>query len=296
MTIEQMSKPHPKNLPMNLDDWLNQLIPDSSDLSSIHSLLETNSSEQTLVDHHLAAGSLDSGSFPDHTMTPVHNDPAFHEYPVAFSSDPHFAAFQDDSWSLDGGLHSTPDFPLESPGFHDSHGWETGFSPIHHSPIDQSDFHHGNSSTLDGMGAVHEHTAYSSPPNSSQGILESHNSLNSHENTHLTFGSAAHHSNCGPWTSIDNSGSIYKYDSPQDISGDYVAYVRNGHVYTSTMNQELGYAGKDGNVYDHYGNKIGHVDSCGHVYNSAGHEVYNTTKGVVGGAAYLLLVYNGGVR
>jgi hypothetical protein len=41
---------------------------------------------------------------------------------------------------------------------------------------------------------------------------------------------------------------------------------------------------------------VGWVDSHnGHVYNTAGVEIYDTTNGVVGGAAYLLCVYQGGV-
>lgn len=100
------------------------------------------------------------------------------------------------------------------------------------------------------------------------------------------------HDNC-PYTTISNSGSIYKHTSDSS-SGDWVGKVDGRSVY-NTSSHYLGYAGTDGKVYDNHDHCVGWVDGC-HVYNKGGVEVYETTRGVVGAAAYLLCVYYGGVN
>lgn len=100
------------------------------------------------------------------------------------------------------------------------------------------------------------------------------------------------HDNC-PYTTISNSGSIYKHTS-DGSSGDWVGKVDGRSVY-NTSSHYLGYAGTDGKVYDNDDHCVGWVDGC-HVYNKGGVEVYETTRGVVGAAAYLLCVYYGGVN
>jgi hypothetical protein len=97
----------------------------------------------------------------------------------------------------------------------------------------------------------------------------------------------------GTYTTINDNGSIYKHTS--DGSSYYEGHVTGRTVYNSS-GDELGYAGRDGKIYDRFDHVMGSVDSCGHVYNKAGVEVYDTTKGVVGAAAYLLCVYYGGVQ
>ncbi|OQW92336.1 MAG: hypothetical protein BWK78_02010 [Thiotrichaceae bacterium IS1] len=99
-----------------------------------------------------------------------------------------------------------------------------------------------------------------------------------------------------PYTTIDTDGDIYEHYS--DTSYDYsrVGHVEDGRVY-NTNHDYLGYGSADGKIYDEHDNCIGWVDSHdGHVYNSAGIQIYDTTKGVIGGAAYMLCVYLGGVK
>lgn len=71
--------------------------------------------------------------------------------------------------------------------------------------------------------------------------------------------------------------------------------MRDRSVYNSSHDC-LGYAGTDGKIYDRHDKCVGGVDREGHVYNSAVVGVFETAKGVVGGAAYMLLVYLGGVQ
>jgi len=100
------------------------------------------------------------------------------------------------------------------------------------------------------------------------------------------------HDNC-PYTTINDNGWIYKHTS-EGSSGDWVGKVDGRSVY-NTSRDYLGYAGTDGKVYDNHDHCVGWVHGC-HVYNKGGVEVYETTRGVVGAAAYLLCVYYGGVN
>ncbi|NEO40214.1 MAG: hypothetical protein F6J90_29265 [Moorea sp. SIOASIH] len=95
------------------------------------------------------------------------------------------------------------------------------------------------------------------------------------------------------YTTINHSGSIYKHTP--DGNSYYEGYVIERTVYNAS-GEELGYGGRDGKIYDHFDHLMGRVDACGDVYNAAGEKVYHTTKGVVGGAVYLLDVYYGGVE
>jgi hypothetical protein len=104
--------------------------------------------------------------------------------------------------------------------------------------------------------------------------------------------SSSHSDNC-PSITMDNYGSIYKHTS-EGSSGDWVGKVDGRSVY-NTSSHYLGYAGTDGKVYDNNDHCVGWVHGC-HVYNKGGVEVYETTRGVVGAAAYLLCVYYGGVN
>jgi len=98
-----------------------------------------------------------------------------------------------------------------------------------------------------------------------------------------------------PYTTIDDTnGHIYKHIDDYS-SGDWVGYVRENSVY-NWHGDYLGYAGNNGSIYDVNNHVIGWVDSVnGHVYNSAGVQVYNTNSGVIGAAAYLLCAYQGNV-
>lgn len=108
---------------------------------------------------------------------------------------------------------------------------------------------------------------------------------------HQVMQCSSSHSNC-PSTTIDSYGHIEKHTS--DGSTYYVGNVEGRSIY-NLASHCLGYGGTDGKVYDNHDHCVGWVDGC-HVYNRGGVEVYETTKGVVGAAAYLLCVYYGGVN
>jgi hypothetical protein len=101
-----------------------------------------------------------------------------------------------------------------------------------------------------------------------------------------------------PYTTINDSGYVYKHTSEYD-SGNWVGNIKGRSVY-NLSGDYLGYAGTDGKVYKNYSygddRPVGWVDGSGNVYNNAGVQVFKTTRGVVGAAAYLLLIYLGGVR
>lgn len=99
---------------------------------------------------------------------------------------------------------------------------------------------------------------------------------------------------CSPYTTISDTGMVYKHTSDNPGDSYYAGYVSDRSIYNSS-NYYQGYGGTDGKIYDHYNHCVGWVNSCGDVFNTAGVKIYHTTKGVVGGAAYLLLVYHGGV-
>jgi len=120
---------------------------------------------------------------------------------------------------------------------------------------------------------------------------QEHHSFNA-ASQHQVMHCSSSHSNC-PSIGIDNQGLIYKHTS--DSSGDdLVGQVVGRSIYNSSSHY-LGYAGTDGKVYDNHNHCVGWVNGC-HVYNKGGVEVYETTKGVIGAAAYLLCVYYGGVN
>lgn len=122
--------------------------------------------------------------------------------------------------------------------------------------------------------------------------------MGNHEYHSLSFASkqmvmeSSSHHHC-PYTTISDSGDIYKHTSDSSSDSYYVGHINGRSVY-NLSNDYLGYAGTDGKVYDNYDHCVGWTDGC-HVYNKSGVEVYETTKGVVGAAAYLLCVYYGGV-
>ncbi|MDY6804134.1 MAG: hypothetical protein SXA11_10060, partial [Cyanobacteriota bacterium] len=111
---------------------------------------------------------------------------------------------------------------------------------------------------------------------------------------HTAFAShRLNYSDDSVYTTINNHGMIYKHTDC--YHSDWVGTIDGRKVY-NTNHHYLGYAGTDGNIYDNHSHRVGWVDRCGHVFNTSGVEVYETTKGVVGGTAYMLLVYLGGVN
>ncbi|BAY26704.1 hypothetical protein NIES2100_65200 [Calothrix sp. NIES-2100] len=111
------------------------------------------------------------------------------------------------------------------------------------------------------------------------------------ENHLMVMNSSSH--NC-PFTTISDSGQVYKHTSDNSSDNYYAGYISDRSIYNPSGSYQ-GYGGTDGKIYDHNNHCVGWIDSCGDVYNTAGIQVYHTTKGVVGGAAYMLLVYHGGV-
>lgn len=97
-----------------------------------------------------------------------------------------------------------------------------------------------------------------------------------------------------PYTTIDNAGNIDLHTS-SDPYGHKAGYLEGRKVY-NTGHHYLGYAGRDGKVYDNHNHAVGWVDNNGNVYNNGGHKVYQTSRGVVGAAAYLLCSYYGGAN
>jgi len=100
------------------------------------------------------------------------------------------------------------------------------------------------------------------------------------------------------YTTMSDDGTIYKH-TPDAPNGYHVGFVHNLNVYSGYQyvgnKTYLGYGNNDGNIYDSHNNHAGWVDPDGHVYNASGVEVYQTTRGVAGAAAYLLCAYQGGV-
>ncbi|MEY3199268.1 MAG: hypothetical protein RJA13_1226 [Bacteroidota bacterium] len=126
---------------------------------------------------------------------------------------------------------------------------------------------------------------------------ESYNSGTMPSNNEVVLKSTHHvlHSSrdANPYTTVGDDGHIYRHVGG-DSTGDWVATVHDGKVHNFN-NDYLGRAGTDGNVYDERDKIIGWVNSQGQVFDSAGHHVYDTTRGTVGAAAYLLIIYNGNV-
>jgi len=121
---------------------------------------------------------------------------------------------------------------------------------------------------------------------------------------HHTSGSAANssvlhfessdNSNKHPYITVSDSGTGHVY-----LNGDKDIGRIDGHTVYNSENWNCGRWETDGNIYDRHNNLVGWVHPDGHVYakgssSDQGLEVYQTEKGVAGGAAYLLLVWCGG--
>lgn len=179
----------------------------------------------------------------------------------------------------------------------------TDFSSLDPSPhIQPFDHSHPSSENFNNSDFNHYPDPSTGQPHYNFNPLDTHHSDTgaifnvdqSYPNYHPNHTSELNYLNCTddcPYTTINQNGQVYKHIGNDS---DYVGYVDHRSVY-SWNRDYLGYGGTDGKIYDHDDHCVGWVDSCGHVYNKAGVEVSETSKGVVGGAAYLLLVYYGGV-
>lgn len=134
------------------------------------------------------------------------------------------------------------------------------------------------------------HSSHSHQPAEFNNLLGFSGSTNTESHALVMNCSSSHFS---AYTTIGDTGQVYKHTS--DTDSNYAGYINDRSVYNSSGYYQ-GYGGTNGKIYDHNDHCVGWVDSCGDVYNTSGVNVYHTTKGVVGGAAYILLVYHGGVN
>jgi len=115
-----------------------------------------------------------------------------------------------------------------------------------------------------------------------------HHSLDSVQAHSVHFRSSTESSH--PYITMGDSGYVY-------LNGDKEVGHINGHTVYNKSDWNCGYWTTDGKVYDYHDNLVGWVHPDGHVYakgKDGDLEVYETDKGVAGGAAYLLLVWCGG--
>ena len=191
----------------------------------------------------------------------------------------HNLANQDSSISDNSGSLNNNDFSSAPNDINQDFG--TGFSEVHSEYLlpEISNFQHEQNNL-----SLSSHT------------FDSQNTgLSSH---HLEFNSsitaAYNYEEKSPYTTIDNAGNINLYTT-EDNYGHYVGYLKGREVYNSS-DYYLGYAGTDGKVYDHNNHAVGWVDNNGNIYNNGGTKVHQTSRGVVGAAAYLLCCYYGGAN
>lgn len=201
--------------------------------------------------------------------------------PTPYSQISNFST-QDSSYS--GIPDSIPDYGIESSNaLGDAQAYQspTDFEPPHHQPFDYA--HHSgyedslryndNSYTLDN---ARDHAHHTQVLHCDSQVMQS--ACTSHNCVSII---------------IKDHGIIYQH-TPDSYIDTKVGYVDGRSIYNPS-HYKLGYAGTDGKVYDNHNHCVGWVDGC-HVYNKSGIEVYDTTRGVVGAAAYLLCVYYGGVN
>jgi hypothetical protein len=102
------------------------------------------------------------------------------------------------------------------------------------------------------------------------------------------------------YTTINDYGLIYKHTND---GNNHLAGKVEGRAIYNNSGFYLGYGGQDGYIY-HKGNcedyKVGYVDSHGRIYrydHGTFYDTHHTTsKGIIGGAVYMLIVEYGGVN
>lgn len=191
------------------------------------------------------------------------------------SSDPTISAFDiNDIHSVDQTLNSQH---LEIPGV------ENSFS------VDSQAGLHYSGGVEDSLSTFSHH-----PPDSMHTLQNLQESHPWHNYPGIMQSPSTMHSSNSVYTTISDHGKVYKHTSDHPHHSNYAGYIQDRSIYNPSGAYQ-GYGGTDGKIYDHHNHCIGWVDGCGDVYNTAGVQVYHTTKGVVGGAAYVLLVYHGGI-
>mgnify|MGYP001813403443 CR=1 FL=1 len=106
-------------------------------------------------------------------------------------------------------------------------------------------------------------------------------STNFASNTDASVGSCHH-------VTISRLGYVYQDGETE------VGKVDNFNMY-NTHGDRAGHVSADGVVYDAHDHKVGYVDACGKVHTPSGAVIYDAHGNMINGAAYMLLVYLGGV-
>lgn len=150
----------------------------------------------------------------------------------------------------------------------------------------------------------HEHSGFETADNhftseSSSAIID--DAINQHSEVMNVAGIGSHwaHMECSdfsPYTTISDSGRVYRHYGSESYEYKYVGYVENRHFYNKS-HYHIGYVGRDGKVYDDHDHLLG-WQCAGKIYDKNGHAVPcspHTSKGAIGAGAYLLFVQFGGV-
>ncbi len=96
-------------------------------------------------------------------------------------------------------------------------------------------------------------------------------------------GGSCHH------VTISSLGYVYQ-DGETEVGKVHDRNMYNKH------GDWAGHVSADGVIYDAHDHQVGHVDACGLVHTPSGAVIYDAHGNMVNGAAYMLLVYLGGVN
>lgn len=119
--------------------------------------------------------------------------------------------------------------------------------------------------------------------------LSSHSAL-LNDTGHFTSFASSTDADVGSCHHVTISSLGYVYQDGETEVGK----VDNFNMY-NTHGDRAGHVSADGVVYDAHDHKVGYVDACGKVHTPSGAVIYDAHGNMINGAAYMLLVYLGGV-
>ncbi len=210
-------------------------------------------------------------------------------------------------------LHDSGMSDMSHSGWNDSHSGihdnlnDSGISDISHSDWNDSNTLHN----FDHSGTELQHDSAPDDPHHTDSLPDL-SSLIHHQpdysdnfTDHHSFHNSIHSANSMPMHSVhfrSSTESNHPYITMSDLGyvylkGDKEIGRVEGHTVYNNSHYNCGYWTTEGKVYDYHDNLVGWVHPDGHVYakgKDGDLEVYETDKGVAGGAAYLLLVWCGG--
>ncbi|MCP4345388.1 MAG: hypothetical protein GY795_07665 [Desulfobacterales bacterium] len=180
--------------------------------------------------------------------------------------------------------HTDPDNSFLSEHLPDPDHSGTEFQNDGHNQFNTEPHHTG---WTDSFTDSHHHESHA---NQGDNFSDHHSlhSLNQVHHTSLSLHSADLSNK--PYITIDSAGYVY-------LNGDREVGRIDGHTIYNEGGWNCGYWTTDGKVYDYHDHLKGWVHPDGHVYAKGSNgdlEVYQSGRGVAGGAAYLLLVWCGG--